>query len=137
MLRVWRDAVRATHAFLADADAAFYKAMVRDDVLPGHAATVATDANGTVVGWSVVVGDDLACLFVDPTRHRMGIGRRLVEASGATTLDVNEQNAGARAFYERLGFDVVGRSDRDGTGRPYPLLHLRRPADAKKNPAGS
>lgn len=125
MLRVWGDAVRATHDFLTPEDCAFYEAMVRDVVLPNHAATVAT-IDGTVVGWSIVVAGDLACLFVDPARHREGIGRRLLEASAATTIDVNEQNAGARAFYERMGFAVVGRSGRDGTGRPYPLLHLRR-----------
>jgi putative acetyltransferase len=49
---------------------------------------------------------------------------------GALTVDVNEQNPAAVGFYERLGFVVVGRSPRDGSGRPFPLLHLRRPAPA-------
>jgi putative acetyltransferase len=40
---------------------------------------------------------------------------------------VNEQNDAARAFYERLGFQIVGRSDLDDAGRPFPLLHMRRP----------
>ena len=34
--------------------------------------------------------------------------------------------ARARAFYERVGFRVTGRSAKDGEGRPYPLLHLVR-----------
>ena len=42
------------------------------------------------------------------------------------TTDVNEANTQALAFYERMGFQTVGRSDRDGQARPYPLLHLRR-----------
>lgn len=36
---------------------------------------------------------------------------------GATTLDVSEQNGQAVGFYLHYGFQVVGRSDLDGTGR--------------------
>lgn len=41
-------------------------------------------------------------------------------------LDVNEQNEQAVGFYLHMGFEVAGRSELDGTGKPYPLLHLRR-----------
>jgi putative acetyltransferase len=37
---------------------------------------------------------------------------------------VNEQNAQAVGFYEHLGFQRTGRSDKDSQGRPYPLIHL-------------
>ena len=43
-------------------------------------------------------------------------------------VDVNEENAPGRKFYEALGFVLVGRSRLDDTGRPHPLLHLRREA---------
>lgn len=55
-----------------------------------------------------------------------------VEGMGAHLVDVNEQNEGAVGFYRRLGFEVYDRSERDGQGMPYPLLHMRlagRPAD--------
>ncbi|MGY0625916.1 MAG: GNAT family N-acetyltransferase, partial [Paraglaciecola chathamensis] len=42
----------------------------------------------------------------------------------ATKVDVNEQNPKALGFYQRIGFKVVGRSELDGQGKPYPLLHL-------------
>ena len=55
--------------------------------------------------------------------------RFLVEHARATrgelTVDVNEQNTGAVDFYAACGFVVEGRSELDGTGRPYPLLHMR------------
>jgi len=41
------------------------------------------------------------------------------------TVDVNEQNTAAVAFYKACGFVVEGRSELDDTGRPYPLLHMR------------
>jgi putative acetyltransferase len=50
-----------------------------------------------------------------------------VVALGATTVDVNEQNVGAVAFYRRIGFEVEGRSEVDSTGKPFPLLHMRKP----------
>ncbi|MGG2473877.1 acetyltransferase, partial [Rhizobium sp. BR5] len=34
-------------------------------------------------------------------------------------------------FYRRLGFEPTGRSDLDGQGRPYPLVHLRFRATKK------
>lgn len=40
------------------------------------------------------------------------------------TTDVNEQNSQAVGFYERMGFRRAGRSEVDGEGRPYPLIHL-------------
>jgi putative acetyltransferase len=47
---------------------------------------------------------------------------------GELTVDVNEQNPAACGFYEALGFVVVGRSPVDDDGRPFRLLHMRRPA---------
>lgn len=74
-------------------------------------------------------GSHMEALFVDPDARSTGVGRALVEDalrrhSGLST-DVNEQNAQAIGFYERLGFERTGRSERDGQGRAYPLIHLR------------
>ncbi|MGE0773305.1 MAG: hypothetical protein AB7K37_16455 [Cyclobacteriaceae bacterium] len=37
---------------------------------------------------------------------------------------MNEDNPGAAAFYQRMGFKVVSRSPTDPLGKPYPILHL-------------
>lgn len=70
---------------------------------------------------------------MDPAYHRRGVGRRLVAHAqalrgGALHVDVNEQNADARSFYEALGFCASGRSPLDDEGRPFPIVHLRRNA---------
>ncbi len=73
---------------------------------------------------------EIHALFVDPAHHGRGIGTLLLEDVGhefpVLRLDVNEQNPTARRFYEAKGFTVIGRSDLDQQGRPFPLLHLRR-----------
>ncbi|MNX08525.1 putative N-acetyltransferase YjaB [compost metagenome] len=66
--------------------------------------------------------------FIDPDHRGQGVGRLLVQFAlrehPTLTTDVNEQNAQAVGFYEKLGFRQIGRSDVDGQGRPYPLLRL-------------
>jgi ribosomal protein S18 acetylase RimI-like enzyme len=56
---------------------------------------------------------------------------------GDLTVDVNEQNPAARGFYEALGFVVVGRSPLDEGGRPFPVLHMRRPTTSDSSGAPS
>jgi len=68
-------------------------------------------------------------LFVDPDFHGRGIGRQLVEhvqsERPGLIVEVNEDNPGAVAFYERLGFEITGRSDLDSEGNPHPLLFMK------------
>ena len=73
-----------------------------------------------VAGFGIMrYGDDeahLDLLGVDPAHRREGLGRRivgwlekvaLVAGITAVFLEVREQNHGARAFYERLGYRDV------------------------------
>lgn len=53
----------------------------------------------------------------------------VVDEQGVVRVDVNEQNPDALGFYLSRGFHHVGRSDLDGDGRPYPILHLALPRD--------
>lgn len=89
---------------------------------------VAFDDAGKPVGFLGVEGDMIEMLFVSPELFGAGVGRRLLNYAtktlGARRLDVNEGNSGARGFYEHMGFAVVGRSEIDGQGRPFPLLHM-------------
>jgi putative acetyltransferase len=135
LLGIWERSVRATHDFLTPADV--------DDLRPLVAQALASDAlevwvlaaaDDTPVGWMGLAGPHVEALFVSPEARGTGGGRRLVahaqarSPAAALTVDVNEQNPAATGFYERLGFARIGRSPLDATGRPFPILHLRRPA---------
>jgi putative acetyltransferase len=134
LVAVWEAAVRQTHHFLSEGDIAFFRPFVREAFEGPLEVACVRDDEGTVLGFAGVSEGKLEMLFVDPACHGQGIGRDLlahaVARMGARTVDVNEQNEGAVAFYRRLGAETLGRSERDGMGLPFPLLHLRLPAPA-------
>lgn len=132
LLALWERSVRATHTFLVEADIVFYRPLVAD-IIAGDALElwVLTDETNVPMGFLGLAGHSIEALFLEPAHLGRGGGRRLVAHAqelrvGALTVDVNEQNAAARGFYEALGFEVVARSPLDETGRPYPILHMRR-----------
>lgn len=141
LLALWRAAVEATHHFLTPADIDAIETEVRG-YLASDAELWTAERDGRPVGFMGLDGDEIASLFVDPAVHRGGIGRALMahaQARGATWLGVNEQNPGAIAFYERMGFAPTGRSDTDGAGRPFPIVTMRRvgvPTAKRRRPRG-
>jgi putative acetyltransferase len=128
VVEVWEASVRATHHFVAEADIQFFRPLVRD-ALPNLTLRCVRDTEGVVAGFCSVEQGKVEMLFVHPAWFRQGIGARLlryaVDTLGATTLDVNEQNEQALAFYLYMGFAVIGRSALDGMGKPYPILHMQ------------
>ena len=129
LLEVWEASVRATHAFLTEADIERFRPLVLEELTRLSALRCVRDTAGDIVGFVGVLAGKMEALFVHPSWHRAGVGRRLVQHAtnvlGATTVDVNEQNPQAVAFYERMGFEVASRSDVDSMGLPFPLLHMR------------
>ena len=127
-VEIWRDAVDATHDFLAPAD----RVAIGQEVagfLPAAPLWLAVDRHDRPIGFMLLDGANMEALFIDPAHRGAGVGRALVAHALALhpdlTTDVNEQNGQAIGFYERMGFTPTGRSERDGQGRPYPLIHLR------------
>ncbi|MET3544275.1 putative acetyltransferase [Paenibacillus favisporus] len=129
LVELWYRAVRETHAFLTEADIAFYRRIVDEQALKHVEVWVEKDDSGVPLGFIGLDGSMVEMLFVDPDRHGQGIGTRLLRYAeqlkgSRLRVDVNEQNDGAYAFYQRYGFVRTGRSELDGSGRPFPLLHL-------------
>lgn len=123
----------------------------RHDVSTGLRSPVAdsftriAELEGGVVGYCYVAAPgrdepagsrvaEVAAIYVDPKRWRQGIGRALmesvVEEAGRAgyeeiTLWTFEQNAQARAFYDRLGWKRNGeRRPHEATGTP--TIRLRQ-----------
>ena len=132
LLDVWERSVRATHAFLTEAEILRIKAYV-PEALGGVAQLFAAfDGEGRPLGFMGVQDGSLEMLFLAPEARGRGLGRRLlqygIDRCGVERLAVNEQNPAARGFYELMGFAVYKRTDTDEQGGPYPLLYLRRKA---------
>jgi putative acetyltransferase len=144
VVEVWEASVRATHHFLAPGDVELFKPLVRDALLHPIELACVRDAAGAVAGFVGVAEGKVEMLFIDPAARGQGIGRRLlrhaVDVLGATRVDVNDQNEQAVGFYLRMGFAVKGRSELDGMGKPYPLLHMRlrnEPRSTGSSPEGA
>ncbi|WP_028562421.1 acetyltransferase [Paenibacillus pinihumi] len=130
LVDIWHRAVRQTHSFLSEEDIQFYHQMVREAALTSVEVQVALNENREPVGFIGTDGQMIEMLFIDPDYHGQGIGKQLlnhiIEQKGSDlTVDVNEQNDGAKGFYEHYGFVQTGRSELDGSGRPFPLLHMK------------
>jgi putative acetyltransferase len=119
---IWRSAVLATHQFPSERDFQDISVLVEKSYLPAAALVVAVDEEDMPHGFLGMTDDNVDALFVHAESRGKGIGRLLLEsflaARDEVTVDVNEQNRSGRKFYEKVGFQVIGRSDVDDAGRP-------------------
>ncbi|MGA7436553.1 MAG: acetyltransferase [Luteibacter sp.] len=128
LLSLWLRSVRATHTFLSETDIVALIPAVRDGALVMLEVWVLADHDDRPLGFMGLDGAKLEALFIDPAHTGNGGGTKLVaharQLKGALTVDVNEQNPDALAFYVAQGFRATGRSETDGEGRPFPLIHM-------------
>jgi putative acetyltransferase len=125
---VWEASIRASHECVSEAYIRFFKPLARDELLRLVDLGSVRDTKGTIVGFVGLADGKIEALFVHPAWRRCGIGRRLATyavSRGATSVDVDEQNAVGVSFFRRLGFEIAARSDVDAMGKAFPMLHLR------------
>ncbi|MFD1261565.1 acetyltransferase [Entomomonas asaccharolytica] len=129
LLEIWEASVRATHHFLTEQAIQELKPQVLNDYLPMVTLFCSRTDNQKITGFAGIHDNKLEMLFIDPSYRGLGLGKALlkhaIEHFQVKQLEVNEQNPQAIAFYQKQGFEVVGRSPLDGQGNPYPLLHMR------------
>ena len=129
LLEVWERSVRATHAFLSNAEVQRIRGYVPQAIEAVERLIVAETDNGSPVAFMGIQDERLEMLFISPEERGHGIGTQLlqygIERHGVTELTVNEQNPQAVGFYEHMGFKTYKRSDHDEEGGPYPLLYMR------------
>lgn len=127
LIEIWESAVLNTHDFLKEEDFLYYKKQL--PVYFQYVTLSGFEQEGVLVGFMGIVEGNLEMLFVDNVCRGTGIGKQMIEYAIAnlqvTKVDVNEQNTQAVGFYKYMGFNLVGRSELDGEGKEYPILHMQ------------
>lgn len=129
LTELWEASVRATHHFLPESDIQFFRPLVQNQYLGLVELVALKDPSSRFHGFLGVLNGKIEMLFIDPESRGQGCGKQLLQVAlkelQATELDVNEQNEQAIGFYQKMGFEITGRSPVDGMGKPYPLLHMK------------
>lgn len=128
VIAIWEASVRATHHFITEEDIKRYKPMILNEYLDQVQLYILKEDKNNIVGFVGTADQKMEMLFIHPNYFGKGIGRTLTEFAiselQVTEVDVNEQNEGAVGFYLHMGFQIKSRSELDGQGNPFPILHL-------------
>ncbi len=127
IMEIWESAVRATHDLLKEEDLIHFKKAIPADYLPNLDVFLLIEEDDPI-GFSAASEGNLEMLFIHDGKRGKGYGKKLFyfmkETQGVIRVDVNEQNHQAVGFYEQLGFRKAGRSEKDGSGKNYPIIHM-------------
>jgi len=128
LVDIWWRSAQATHRFLEARELEVLRPEVQAMHLENLDTWVLCDPESNAIGFLVLNGRDVEALFIVPEWLRQSGGSLMLAharaLAGSLTVQVNEQNLDALKFYLAHGFAIVGRSETDSGGRPYPLLHL-------------
>lgn len=130
IIEIWEQSVRATHHFLKAKDIEFFKSFVLKINFEDFKVFCALNDKKEVIGFLAVADDKLEMLFLKPEYIGKGIGRKFttfaINTLEVTKVDVNEDNLQAVDFYKKFGFKVYDRRPTDDTGKPFPILKMKR-----------
>lgn len=102
------------------------------------AETWVWEADGHVVGFISLLGNEVGAIFVEPRFQGSGIGQALMDCAralrGELEVEVFKQNVRGRAFYAKYGFKVIHENVHEETG--FEIMRLRLAANDPVGPAG-
>lgn len=128
ILNIWEKSVLATHDFLNPKDFKEIKQLVQTFNF-NEFVVYCLKQNDEIAGFIGLVERKIEMLFFLPEYIGKGLGRELTDFAfselKADKVDVNEQNINAVKFYEKLGFKIYERTDKDDQGKEYPLLRMK------------
>lgn len=127
LMEIWESSVLNTHDFLKEEDFLYYKE--RLPVYFQYVNLFGFEQEGILIGFMGIAEGNLEMLFIDNKYRGAGIGKKLITYAidnlQVTKVDVNEQNVQAVGFYEYMGFNIYKRSNLDGEGKEYLILHMQ------------
>ena len=124
IIAVWAAASAIATPFLSDEFMAEEREQIRSVWLP-RAETWVVEADSRIVGFVSLLGNEVGAIFVHPDDQGKGIGCALMDHAASLRdelfLDVFEENAVGRRFYDRYGF----RLERSHVHEPTGHVQLR------------
>jgi putative acetyltransferase len=129
LIAVWEKSVRATHHFLIPADIDYFKSIVQTIDFNSFSVFCLVE-NEKLLGFIGLADRKIEMLFLSPAYIGKSLGKMLMtfvlNEHHANEVEVNEQNTHAVKFYEKMGFTIYDRMEKDSEGKNYPILKMRR-----------
>lgn len=129
IVEVWRSAVINSHDFLSNEVIKSIEPEVLQGVSTIQSLYIQED-NDRIISFMGIEDYKIEMLFIHNDYRNKGLGTKLVEFSfekeNVDEVDVNEQNSSGLAFYKKVGFIQYDRTEFDESGRPYPIIHMKR-----------
>lgn len=127
LLTAWAAASEIAHPFLSDEFLASERENIPNLYLP-NAETWVFEAEGTVVGFIALIGNEVGAIFVHPSHQKLGIGQQLMDKvkdlRGELEVEVFAANSIGRAFYAKYGFVLIQEKVHEPTGQGVLRLRL-------------
>jgi putative acetyltransferase len=128
IVNVWERSVLSTHHFLKENDFLAIRKMLQEmDFESLNVFCLMNDCE--IIGFIGLDKTKIEMLFLDPRYIGKGFGKQLIGFAfsnfHADRVDVNEQNTNAVEFYKKFGFETFERTEKDDSGKGYPLLKMR------------